>query len=570
MTSLALLRPIRVPLISAMLLQAVAAIAALLPLLALIAFTSAWLTGDDVPGVGVVVAAVAGTIGSALAASLATWITHRADAHLAWQLQRELADTVRHIPLPEVTGTGAARIRKVVQDDTGSLHYLVAHTLLDATLLTVTPVAGFVALAVVDWRLALLSLVPLALGIHWYVRAMRGSGANFADYASWQRRIGSTVVDYVRGLPVAKIYGGPGSSQARYEDAVTGFHAFFRSWSGATANVTTASWLVVTPALTTGLFALVGGAGLLAGRVSPEALIAGVVLGPAISAPVAVAGPRLQAIRTGLAALASITEFLEQPQLTWGDRRPPTGAVPALEGVSAHYGEKVALDDVTLQLPERGFIALVGASGSGKSTLAHLLARFADPDTGRILLGGIDYRQLREAELYQRVGFVFQDTHLPDAPIRDILAGGRPIPDEGLRAATAPAAIDEVIAALPDGYDTILGDDTELSGGQRQRLALARALLRKPDLLVLDEALSALDPATRTTILRTLTEQARERTVLLIAHQLHLTRDADRILVLDDGKLVGDGTHDRLLECCPAYRALWHAQTLSASDEGSH
>lgn len=569
MTPLALLRPVRASLIIAMLLQALAAVAALLPVLALIAFASAWLTGLELPGTGVVVAAVAGTLGAALAAAFASWITHRADARLTWQLQRRLAETIRHAPVPEVNGAGVAHIRKVVQDDTGSLHYLVAHTLLDATLLAITPVIGLAALAVVDWRLALLSLLPLTLGIHWYVRAMRGSGANFAEYVDWQQRINSAVVDYVRGLPVAKIYGGPGSSQVRYEDAVVGFHSFFRSWSGATARVTTASWLVVAPALTAGLFVIIGGAGLLAGWVTPEALLAGVLLGPVISAPVAVAGPRLQAIRTGLSALASITAFLDQPHLAWGDRSALPGAIPRLESATVRYGETPVLEHLTLRLPARGLVALVGASGSGKSTLAALLARFADPDTGRVLLGDTDYRELREAELYNRIGFVFQDTRLPDAPIRDILTGVRPAPDEQMRVAAKLAAIDDVIGALPDGYDTILGDDTELSGGQRQRLALARALLRNPDLLVLDETLSALDPATRATIMHTLREQARERTVLLIAHQLHLTRGAKRILVLDGGRLAGDGSHDELLEQCAPYRSLWQAQSPAHLDEGN-
>lgn len=567
MNPLSLLLPVRLPLLLAMLLQALAVLLGLLPLLALIAFADAWLADASAPAGALVIAAVSGTIGATLAAAAATWIAHSADARLTGLVQRRLADAIRRAPLPVVGGHGAARIRKVVQDDTADLHHLVAHTMLDATALLVIPLAGLAALMTIDWRLALLSAAPLLLGIGWYAQAMRDSSANFAEYAVQQQRIGDAVVDYVRGLPVAKVYGGAGGARARYTAAVAAFHDFFRAWSGSTATATTASWLVVAPGLTAGLIALLGGAGLIAGWVTPQALLAGLLLGPAISAPVAVAGPRLQALRTGQSALASISGFLDGPALAWGDAQPPSRpAAVELAGATVRYGDRLALDDVSVVLPERGLVALVGASGSGKSTIAALLARFTDPDEGRVLFGGIGIPEMREAELYERIAFVFQDPGLRESSIRDILTGGRPVPDAEVLAATRQAAIHRDIEALPHRYETVLGEDAELSGGQRQRLALARALLREPELLVLDETLSALDATTRRTILAALRAQARERAVLLIAHQLHLVADADRILVLDHGRLVGDGSHERLLIDSAAYRALWHAQSKAAAE----
>lgn len=566
MTRLELLRPVRGPLLTAIALQAAAGALALLPLLALIGFTDAWLTGGAAPGAPVVTAAVAGTIGAALAAAAATWLTHRADADLALRLQRRLAETIRRAPVPAVTGLGAGGVKKTVSDDTGALHYLVAHTLLDATALAVTPLVGLIALAVIDWRLALCAVVPLALGLWWYVRAMRGSGANFAEYAAQQQRINAAVVDYVRGLPTAKVYGGAGGAHSRYTAAVTGFHDFFRSWSGGTAAVTTASWLVVAPGLTTAALAAVGGAGLALGALTPAALVAGVLLGPAVSAPVAAAGPRLQALRTGLAALDSIAEFLRGPRLDWtGTAAPPPGARFRFDDVTYRYDDgRAAVEEVTIDLPEHGLVALVGASGSGKSTLVALLARFVDPTAGRLLLDGTPLAELREADLYQRIGFVFQDTGLRQASVRDNLTGGRPVTEDRIIQACRQAAIHDDIRGLPDGYDTVLGEDTELSGGQRQRICLARALLREPELLVLDEALSNVDAETGAALFDALRDQAAQRTVLLITHQVRLARDADRVLVLDRGRLVGDGAHRHLLDRCPAYRALWDAQAAPA------
>ncbi|MFV0374981.1 ABC transporter ATP-binding protein, partial [Microbacterium sp.] len=442
-----------------------------------------------------------------------------------------------------------------------AIHYLVAHTLLDVTTLVVAPLVGVVALAIVDVRLAVLSIVPLALGVFWYVRAMRGSGAKFAEYATQQQAISAAVVDFVAGLPTAKLAGAAGGIRTRYAAAVNGFHDFFRAWSRSTAAVTTASWLVVAPGLTAGVFALIGGAGVLAGWMSPTALVAGVLLGPAVSAPVAVGGPRLQAIRTGLSALGSISDMLDEPPLRWADEDPPPrGAPAALDGVTVRFGDRTALDDVSFTLPQRGMVALVGASGGGKSTVAALLARFLDPDAGRVSLDGVTLDRLRESDLYERVAFVFQDTAQRVTTVRDALSGGRAVPGEELVAAAQAAAVHETILALPDGYDTVLGDDTELSSGQRQRIALARALVRDADLLVLDETLSALDATTRSAVLDTLRSQARDRAVLLIAHQLHLVAGVPRILVLDGGRLVGDGSHDDLLDGCPAYRALWNAR----------
>ncbi|WP_052666010.1 ABC transporter ATP-binding protein [Nitriliruptor alkaliphilus] len=565
---LELLRAVRGPLTGAIALQAAAGVLALLPIVALVAFTGAWVSGDPLPGLGLVVAAIVGTLGAALGSAAATWLAHRADADLTGLLQHRLAETIRTLPVPAVTGLGAGRVKKVVHDDTSALHYLVAHTLLDVTALVVTPLAGLLVLAVVDWRLAMLSVVPLAAGVGCYVRAMQGSREGFSQYAATQQRINAAVVDLVRGLPTAKIYGGPGGARDRYDAAVHGFHDFFRAWSRRTSAATTASWLVVAPGVTAACFALLGGIGLRLGWVSPAAFVAGILLGPTISAPVAVAGPRLQAIRTGLAALSSLAELLAQPGITWGTTEVPADARVRLDEVSHRYGDdRLALDGVSLELPERGLIALVGASGSGKSTIATLLARFADPTAGRVLLGEVDLREVREDELYERIGFVFQDTRLRQASIRDNLTGGRPIDDERVGRAARTAAIHDDVVALPNGYDTVLGDETELSGGQRQRLCLARALLREPDVLVLDETLAAVDPSLRATLWAALRAQAEQRTVLLIAHQLRLVHGADRLLVLDDGRLVGDGTHVELLRSCATYRSLWKAEVAEGEDE---
>ncbi|MFV0527066.1 MAG: ABC transporter ATP-binding protein [Acidimicrobiales bacterium] len=569
MSQLTLLRPVRGRLVTAVVFQAAASALGMLPLLALVAFVGARVDDDPVPASSVAVAAVIGAVGSVLAASVATWLAHRADADLAWMLQRRLAETIRRSPLPDITGQGAGRIKAVVQDDTGATHYLVAHTMLDVTAFVVTPLVGLVALAVIDWRLAIPALLLPAAGIWCYLRALRDSGARFAEYGAAQQRINAAAVDYVQGLPTAKVYGGPGGARVRFADATSAFHDFFGAWVQSTATVTTASWLIVAPALITSVFVVGGGIAVGADGLAPSAMVAGVLLAPAIGAPVAVVGPRLQAVRSGLAGLTSIEDALSKPVLTWADAEPsPRPGLLATEGVGHSYdGERPALSSFTVELPGHGLVAVVGSSGSGKSTLVSLMARFLDPSEGRLTLGGVDLRDLPEADLYERVGFVFQDTQLRRASVRDVLTGGRTLAAARIEEAARAASVHHDIIGLPHGYDTVLAEDTDLSGGQRQRVSLARALVREPDVLVLDETLSAVDPTTRRALLDTLRAQAAERLVVLVTHQISVAAVADRILVLDDGHLVGDGTHDDLRERCGSYRALAGTGAASATGE---
>ena len=214
------------------------------------------------------------------------------------------------------------------------------------------------------------------------------------------------------------------------------------------------------------------------------------------------------------------------------------------ENVSYSYGDTLAADDVTLTLPAGSVTALIGPSGSGKSTLATMVARFQDPDAGRVTLGGVDLRRIPTAELYRRVAFVLQDPQLMRMSIRENIALARPdASEQEIREAAAAARIADEIEALDQGYDTVVGIDTELSGGQKQRVAIARALLADAPVLILEEATAFTDPESEAEIQAALTRLARGRTVLVIAHRPASIIDADQIVVLDRGRVVAQGTH---------------------------
>ncbi|MGP3936835.1 ABC transporter ATP-binding protein [Nonomuraea sp. KM88] len=224
------------------------------------------------------------------------------------------------------------------------------------------------------------------------------------------------------------------------------------------------------------------------------------------------------------------------------------GPVVRMRGVRFAYGDTVALDGVDLDL-ERGTVtALVGPSGSGKSILAKLLPRFDDPQEGSVKLYGVDLRDLDPAELYRHVAFVFQDSALLRMSIRDNIRLARPdASEEAVRAAAAKAQILDRLDELPRGLDSVAGEDAELSGGERQRVCIARAILADRPVLVLDEATASADPENEARIQDALSEVARDRTVLVIAHRLSTVRAADRIVVLDEGRVAEQGRHEELL-----------------------
>jgi ABC-type bacteriocin/lantibiotic exporter with double-glycine peptidase domain len=309
-----------------------------------------------------------------------------------------------------------------------------------------------------------------------------------------------------------------------------------------------------------------GGYLIMAGQLSVGSLLAFVGLLAALFQPVAALSDIVQTAHKASGALLRINEILDEP-LPIADRPgarslPPVQREIGFEHVSFGYRpDKLVLRDVNLRIPAGGRVAIVGASGSGKSSLIRLLIRFSDPTSGAITFDGHDAREIRLASLRSQVGVVLQDTFLFDGTVRENIAIGLPaVPPEAVAAAAAAACLHDEIQALPHGYDTQLGErGLSLSGGQRQRLALARALVREPRILVLDEATSALDLATEHDIVERLQHAGPGQTVIMVTHRLNLAVTADWIVVLDDGRVAQQGRHADLVGAPGVYQRLWQA-----------
>jgi ATP-binding cassette, subfamily B, bacterial len=288
--------------------------------------------------------------------------------------------------------------------------------------------------------------------------------------------------------------------------------------------------------------------------------------------PLRVLGQRVTTLQKALAASGRITEVLEAEPRLREPRHPqelerPTRGDVRLEAVGfGHEGDRAVLDGLELHLAPGESLALVGATGSGKSTVAGLLARLYDPEEGRVLLDGYDLRELRLSDVRRAVALVFEDTFLFSESVSENIRVGRPdASDDDVRRAAEQAGAAEFIADLPDGFDTVLGErGFSLSGGQRQRVAIARAILADPAVLVLDDATSAVDATKEHEIRAALAEVMEGRTTLVIAHRPATIALADRVAVLEGGRIVEEGTHEELLRRSGRYRALLALETEAA------
>ena len=488
---------------------------------------------------------------------MALLITHLADLSLRDRLRRDIVERISHAPLAWFTESTSGRIRKAVQDDTTTVHTVIAHGPVERLNAIVTPLALLICAFWIDWRLALLALSTLILYVLTYSASLRGMNEKTVEMDRKLAAVSSSMVEFVSGIGVVKAFGRVGRAHSAYLTAADEFSSFYRAWAMPLVTVACLSFTWVSiPVL---LLVNLGGGALLmhAGTVTlPQVLTTTLIALVLPGALTTVASISWSYQLAGAAALR-LCEVLDTPMLPTSDSpERPRSARVEIEHVSFSYGDTLAVDDASLILEPGTVTALLGPSGSGKSTLATLIARFADPDAGAVRIGGVDLRDMDEDTLYSTVSFVLQDAQLLGTTVRENISLGRPDADlEQVRAAARVARIDEEIMALPDGYDTVLGQDTGLSGGQEQRIAIARAILLNTPVILLDEATAMADPESEAEIQEALSALVEDRTVLVIAHRPAAVRGAHRIAVMDRGRIVACGSHDDLLDE-PHYRAL--------------
>ncbi len=493
--------------------------------------------------------------------SLSTGTSHSMAYHILEGLRLRLADRFLHAPLGNVQNRSIGEIKNMVVDKIENLEPPLAHMIPEGAGHIVLPVVSILALAVLDWRLALASLVTFPISFLCMGLTFQISGENFKKFDQSSNYMNSTIVEYIEGIEVIKAFGRAGVSYEKYAGAIHNFCTFVVKWLSSTFVTMKLSFALFPSTLIGTLpvaLALANN-----GTISaPQAALA-VMLSISMVGSLAKLEVFSENMRQVKCTVESLEEFLEMPELPEPEQRAElNGTDVVLQDVHFSYtGEQAeeVLHGINLALPAGSFTALVGPSGGGKSTVAKLIARFWDVTAGSITIGGVPIQEMPLSQLSELVSFVTQDNFLFRCSLLENIRLGNPnASDEAVKAAARAAQCEEFIQKLPQGYDTPAGEaGKRLSGGEKQRIAIARMMLKNAPIVILDEATAFTDPENENKIQQSIAALTKGKTLLVIAHRLSTIKDADHIVVLKNGAILAEGNQEELLAGCPLYYDMW-------------
>lgn len=505
-------------------------------------------------------AAVAGYILKIVFYGRATLLSHKAAFEILKNIRSAIAAKLARSPMGYLQSKTFGEFKQLIVDEVEKLEYPLAHAIPEFTSNLLGPVIITAYLFTVDWRIALLALSSIPLGFFIYMLMMVGRGSMYENFVAANSHMNATVVEYIGGIQVIKVFNQTASSMRQYEAAVTNFRDLAVKWYQHCWPYLS-SYAVLMPA---GIAVVLPvGAVLYAdGSLSLSALLTGIILTLGLAEPVM----KLVEFSDNLGAIMD-TETKVHDMLSIEEL--PQPAEPAIlkgydvifSDVYFSYGEEQVLRGVSLEAGAGTVTAIIGPSGSGKSTIARLLARFWDVEDGEITLGGINIKDMPIPQLMECISYVSQENFLMDMSIRENIRIGRPAATNvEIEAAAEKAGCSEFIGRFSEGYDTPAGDAGDrLSGGERQRIAIARAILKNAPIVLLDEATAFTDPESEDKIQTSIGNLVKGKTLIMIAHRLSTTMYADQILVVKDGKVNAQGTHEQLLQSSELYQNMWQA-----------
>ncbi|EMB42510.1 ABC transporter ATP-binding protein [Treponema denticola] len=511
--------------------------------------------------------ALSGYLGQLCLSTLSTIRSHRAAFTVLKNIRMQLTAKLSRVPMGFILDTPSGKFKTMLVDTVEKLELPLAHIIPELTANLLIPFLMLVYFFYLDWRLALTAFATFPLGLICYMGMMKDYKKRYAKVLTASKNTDAATVEYIGGIEVIKAFNQSTVSYRKYTEAIAESENANAEWFKKT-NPYYAAGIAIAPSSLLGVLPL-GCWFFIHGSISAGSFISCIILSLGLIAPLIQALRYTDSLAMVDSTVKEIAKLLEAEEMNR-----PKEVVPLKENtiafshVSFAYSDTEVLHDISFQAVPNGMTAFVGPSGSGKSTVARLIASFWEASKGSVMMGGCDVRNIPLSQVMERVGYVSQDNYLFHLSIRENIRIGKPdATDAEIEQAAKKASCHDFISALPQGYDTVAGDGgNNLSGGEKQRIAIARAILKDSPIIVLDEATAFTDPENEAVIQRSIGELVAGKTLIVIAHRLSTITMADKIIVMNHGRIEAEGSHQSLLESCELYRTLWNAH-ISVSDK---
>lgn len=494
--------------------------------------------------------------------------SHLAAFRVATNMRIAVTEHIAKLPLGFADSFGSGKLRKIINDSTGATETYLAHQLPDKYAALATPAGLLVLLFAFDWRLGLLSLVPVILAFL-IMSAMTGKrmAEKMKQYNNALENMSNEAVEYVRGIPVVKTFGQSVFSFKKFKSTIDEY----QKWVVAYTKDMRVPMMFYTAAIN-GVFAfLIAGALWFTADGVTNAFLLNLIFYIVITPVISLTLTKMMYMSENNMIVKDALERIDgvlsvSPMSESKTSEHPVDSSVELNDVHFSYdGKNEVIRGVSMNIGAGQTVAFVGPSGGGKSTLAGLIARFFDVKSGSIKVGGADIREIPKEELMNAVSFVFQDSKLIKATIAENVKLGKPdATDEEVAAALHAAQCDDIIEKMPQGVNTMIGTKgVYLSGGEQQRIVIARAVLKNSPIIILDEATAFADPDNEAKVQKAFSELSKGKTVIMIAHRLSTVADADCIYVIKDGLIAESGRRDELLEKNGVFAEMWKEYAAS-------
>ena len=534
--------------------------------------------------------ALCGYFGKVLFSCLSTTISHTATYYTLRDLRENITAKLARVPMGTILDTPSGQYKTTIVDRVEGMESTFAHLIPEMTANVLVPLVIVVYLFVMDWRMALLSLVTLVVGLAVMSAGMKNYPVKWEGAVKAGKQMANAIVEYIGGIEVVKAFSQSAGSYKKYSDAVNYNANYYVDWMHENQK-TMSAYNAILPSVLICVLPC-GFAFWLSGSLELSTFLSIVIfslglIGPIIAAftftdDLAVLGTNVEEISQLLNAgnMASLLQMLAASMDTANsiDDTPvmdekgaditPKSSEIVFNKVDFSYADRKILDQVSFTIPEKTTTAIVGPSGAGKTTMCNLIARFWDVNAGKITIGGTDVRDFKLDSLMKNISMVFQSVYLFADTIENNIKFGCPdATHEQVVEAAKKACCHNFISALPDGYDTVIGEGGgTLSGGEKQRISIARAMLKNAPVVILDEATAYIDPENEALVQKAISTLTVGKTLIVIAHRLSTIVGADNIVVVKDGTIHAQGTHEKLLETCPLYRNMRQAH-IGAKDQ---